>query len=361
MEGGDVRRFRAALLRWYRKNRRAMPWRAEPGTRGDPYAVLVSEAMLQQTQVATVVDYFKRFMAALPTVAALAAADEQRVLHLWQGLGYYRRARHLHRAARVIVENHGGELPRTAAALLELPGVGRYTAGAVASIAFGEESPVVDGNVIRVLSRLHRIKKNVEDRRIKERLWELAEQLVRGSDPGDFNQAMMELGATVCLPRGPRCLLCPVSKFCKAYAVGDPEAYPVTAKKAAPRSVVHRAMVIRRTDGRLLLRKRGDGGLWAGMWELPTLEDETVEAAAWVFAEFGLRIGEPRKRGEFQHVTTHRRIRLEVWEAAVIGGRLRRGAGQWREAGDAADLPLSAAQKKAMAIAVSLPKGAGKY
>ena len=258
----SVSNLRSDLLLWYDASRRDLPWRGEGRT---PYRVLVSEAMLQQTQVAAVVPYFGRFVARLPTLADLAAADEQTVLRLWQGLGYYARARNLHKAARAIVQDHGGEVPRTVEALLRLPGVGRYTAGAVASIAYDVPAPILDGNVIRVLCRLDRIEADPRTPAVQKQLWARAAELVpdeRGGRPGDFNSALMELGATVCIPRTPQCLICPIAAFCQARAAGVQDRIP-PAKKAIVTPLVERD-VFRLTngDGALLIEQRpatGDG------------------------------------------------------------------------------------------------------
>ena len=217
---GTKATFSKRLLRWYDAHRRDLPWRIKNGSREtlDPYRVLVSEAMLQQTQVATVIPYFDRFIGRFPTFRALADADEQDVLRLWQGLGYYSRARNLHAAAKRIVREFGGEMPRTAEALRQLPGVGRYTAGAVASIAFDCPAPIVDGNVARVLCRIDRIESDPRtDKPTLEEIWRRAEQILPAARCGDFNSALMELGATVCTPRNPKCLICPMKKGCRTY------------------------------------------------------------------------------------------------------------------------------------------------
>ena len=372
------KQFRHALLEWYRAHHRALPWRVAPAAAGeparfpDPYHVLVSEAMLQQTRVATVVDYFERFIREFETVEALAAADEQRVLRLWQGLGYYRRARHLHAAAREIVAEHGGRVPDRVEVLRKLPGVGPYTAGAVASIAYGRRAAAVDGNVARVLARLFTIDGPVNEPPVRRRLWELAEGLLpggadagNGGTPGDFNQAVMELGARICTPRAPRCSVCPVGGWCEASARGDAERWPVNGVKAAPRPVTHRIVSVRRGERRLFVC-RPDDGLWAGLWEQPTLEGDVGRAddpsqrpssggrasarglRPWVRRRLGLEIGRCAYRGTFEHMTTHRRVRFEVWEAAVEAGRLRKGAGEWRRIDRVDDLPLSNPQRRAL-------------
>ena len=239
-----IKRLQTRLLAWYDANKRDLPWRypsltTPSGQSPDsnlpgPYYTLVSEAMLQQTQVATVIPYFHRFLEAFPTLNSLANADEQAVLTLWQGLGYYRRARNLHACAQVIMATHQGMIPCDLNELLKLPGVGRYTAGAIASIAFNHPAPLVDGNVIRVLSRWFSIKDHVDETPVKKQLWSFAESLVPASRPGDFNQAMMELGALVCSPRSPKCEACPIKTLCLACKENKADSYPRHNKKETP-------------------------------------------------------------------------------------------------------------------------------
>ena len=235
----------------------------------DPYHVLVSEAMLQQTQVATVIPYFKRFIDRLPTLAALAAAKEEEVLRLWQGLGYYSRARNLRRAAIAVVNDHGGELPKDTAELLNLPGIGRYTAGAIASIAFGKRAPILDGNVARVLCRIDKITADPREKATIEVLWTRAAEMMpaagrNGASMGDFNSALMELGAKVCTPRNPKCLICPVREHCEACAAGVQEEIPVR-KKSKPTPLLKRWIFCIRRGDRWLIEQRPAKGRWAGM------------------------------------------------------------------------------------------------
>ena len=326
--------FRRALLKWYRANHRKLPWRAAPGGRGDPYHVFVSEAMLQQTQVATVIEYFNRFVQRWPTVRDLAAADEQQVLAAWQGLGYYRRARNLHRAAKIIVDDHGGQIPDTVESLQKLPGVGRYTAGAIASIAFRRPAPILDGNVKRVLARLLAITQPVDERSVEQRLWALAQDAVRRArHPGDVNQALMELGAMVCTPKSPACLTCSVRKFCMAAERGLVDDLPVIAKRTKQVEVTHHVIAIER-NGKYRFEQRPDHGLWAGMWQLTTHED-------------GLPRQTGREIGRFVHITTHRRITFVVYHRKA---RSARGNGVWRSLDNVDDLPLSNAQQRAIEL-----------
>jgi A/G-specific adenine glycosylase len=317
-----VRRLRAPLLRWFARHKRDLPWRR---TR-DPYAIWVSEVMLQQTQVATVLPYYRRFLERFPDVAHVADATEEEVLGYWSGLGYYRRARSLHAGARQVMERHGGLVPHDPLALRALPGVGRYTAGAIASIAFGRAEPVLDGNVRRVLTRALALDgATVGFARETRRLWDAAAHLARGRRPGDVNQALMELGALVCTPAGPRCRRCPVRTLCRACAEGDPEAYPANP----PRPKTHTARVavawVRRGE-RVLLERPDDGNPLRGTWDLPAIELATdadaVAALDDKLARHGLSVavGEPVAR--VRHGIMNRRLTLDVFRCRVRGGRV---------------------------------------
>jgi A/G-specific adenine glycosylase len=350
MNPPDGPTLRRKLLAWYRRARRDMPWRSDPP---NPYHVLVSEAMLQQTQVATVIDYFNRFVDRLPTIAALADADEQLVLRLWQGLGYYRRARHLHSAARRIVTQHAGRIPTTAAELLQLPGVGRYTAAAVASIAFKQPVAVLDGNVARVLARWFAIDRSIDDAPVKAELWSLAESLVPQhprASPGDYNQAVMELGALVCTPRQPQCLACPVASLCRAHALGRADDLPVRHTRRKPVAVTHHVIALRR-GRKLLFEQRPPDGLWSNMWQLPTAEAvPEVDLPAWLAARVGLTPPKLQRIATFTHQTTHRTIDFVLWSAPAPGGRGRPTVGTWRTPSDIDDLPLPNPQHKALSL-----------
>ncbi|MEM9252905.1 MAG: A/G-specific adenine glycosylase [Planctomycetota bacterium] len=344
--------WRSALLAWYDAGHRLLPWRPAPGEgaeRVDPYLVLVSEAMLQQTQVATVVGYFGRFVERFPTVEALAEADEQAVLTAWQGLGYYRRARNLHAAARTIVAEHGGRVPDDADDLLDLPGVGRYTAGAVASIAYDRRAPIVDGNVARVFARLTHLTEPIDQRDAQRALWELAGDYANGRRPGDANQALMELGATVCTPKTPHCLTCPLRKSCRGVRETNPETLPVKSPKRRPTEVTHRVLAIRDADERYLFTRRPDTGLWSGMWQLPTREDGPPDVA-WAKSSLGVAITRPRSLKalpEFTHATTHRRITFAVDVASRKGKAVAEQT--WRALDELDDLPLPNPQRKIVA------------
>lgn len=316
---GDLRRFHHRLLTWYRANRRDLPWRPPAGSVApvDPYLVLVSEAMLQQTQVATVIPYFHRFIQQLPTPHALATADEQTVLRLWQGLGYYSRARNLQRAARMIVERFAGRVPSTVDHLLQLPGVGRYTAGAIASIAHDTRAPIVDGNVIRVLCRLDRIETDPRtDRTALAELWNRAEAILPPHSCGDFNSALMELGATVCLPRSPACLTCPVAGHCAARDAGVQERIP--PPRAARATPLRRRFTFLVRDGdRYLIEQRPPTGRWAGMWQFTTAPahgrpPRTLPAAR-ATALVGVSVSPASHLARIEHTLTHRRYTFDVY------------------------------------------------
>lgn len=307
MKRADLQR---ALLDWYRRSRRDLPWRRTD----DPYAIWLSETMLQQTRVETVLPYYRRFLETLPTVRALAEAPESRVLSLWSGLGYYRRARMLHAAARRIVREHGGELPRDVEGLRGLEGVGEYTAGAVASIAYGVRAALVDGNVVRVLSRLFAVEDDASTSAGKARIWDIARDLVASApgDPGDWNQALMELGATVCVPRSPACDGCPVRSFCAARARDRVDELPRTSAKRPAREVRRVALVLVSVDpGRILLARRRPGVLFGGLWEPPSV-DGAADAAGRLAEQLGVEASALEPKGEVRHVLTHRLMHVTV-------------------------------------------------
>ena len=299
-----------SLLRWYARERRDLPWRR---TR-DAYAIWVSETMLQQTRSKTVVPYYDRFMRELPTVHALAEAPEERVLALWSGLGYYRRARMLRAAARRVVASHGGRLPEDVSLLRQLEGVGDYTAGAIASIAFGRRAALVDGNVARVLSRLYAIGDDLRSARGSERLWELARRLIAvvHGDPGDWNQALMELGATVCTPSVPVCPDCPVKAHCRALATGAVADFPKRVTRAT-QATVRRVAIVLASSRRVLLARRRKEVLFGGLWEPPSATGGLAKLAD----RLGIDATSLRRSGEVVHVLTHRRMHVEVARGAL--------------------------------------------
>jgi A/G-specific adenine glycosylase len=317
-------RLRAELLAWYRAHRRDLPWRR---TR-DPWAIWVSETMLQQTRVETVIPYWERFLVRFPDPGTLASADLDEVLGLWSGLGYYSRARNLKRAAEEVVTRFAGRVPADPEALQTLPGVGRYTAGAVASIAHDRPAPIVDGNVARVLARLLGIRDEIEGPAARARLWAEAEALAAGEAPGELNQALMELGALVCAPRAPRCDACPVSDACDARAAGDAETLPRRAPKRAPKRVHAVAALVERR-GRALAVRRPARGLLGGLWELPGGEVGSPRAAgadalaALLRARTGLAVADVAPAGRLEYAFTHRTLRLRLFRCAAGPGRVR--------------------------------------
>lgn len=300
------------LARWFVRAARDLPWRR---TR-DPYRIWVSEIMLQQTQVATVIPYYRRWLRRFPTVHALARATPAAVLKQWEGLGYYSRARNLHTAAREVVRRHDGQLPHEREALLQLAGIGRYTAGAILSIAFNQPEPLVDGNVARVLARLFGIRENVKSVRGQARLWKLAAVLVPAKQPGKFNEALMELGATVCTPQQPRCGECPVRKRCIAFRRNIVHRLPNLDVRPKSRLVRQRALLIWR-DGRVLIRRRPPNGLLGGFWEFPD----------------GAVVGVCRTRGtrlaSIRHGVMNDRLIVDACDCKWRSGEPN-GAGRWR-------------------------------
>ncbi len=339
---------RRRLLAWYRQERRSLPWRET----SDPYHVLVSEIMLQQTRVSAVIPYYKRFLSRFPTVNELAGASVEEVLGLWSGLGYYGRARRLHEAAKVIVRRHAGAFPRQPDAVRELPGVGRYTAGAVLSIAFQQAEAVVDGNVARVLSRLRGIEGDVRTGPVSRRLWTEAERLLDPQSPGDFNQALMELGATVCLPVRPECSRCPVAEDCVARISGRQAELPSPRARKAVKKVLAAAVVVRRGE-RYLLVQRPTGGLLGGLWEFPGVEPDAapVVLARALCRTHHLDIEVGKRLGHVTHAILERRIRLGVYLGHLRRAPTRtagRSGWRWSDLGEDATrrLPLAASARK---------------
>lgn len=329
----------STLLEWYDRHARELPWRVGPGSgrvRQDPYLVWLSEIMLQQTTVEAVKPYFVRFTNRWPDIAALAAADDDDIMKEWAGLGYYSRARNLLRCAREIVSVHEGKFPADVAELRKLPGIGDYTAAAIAAIAFDIAAPVMDGNVERVVARLFAIGEPLPGakRAIRERLSEITPP----ERPGDFAQAMMDLGATTCTPKRPSCFLCPFKGNCVALASGDPERLPVKAPKAEKPMRRGAAFVAERADGAVLLRKRPPQGLLGGMSEVPMSDwsarrdGETGKAAAPFAAEW-------RKAGRVRHVFTHFALELDVFHAGVTQATLEGGWWSPRRELDSEALP----------------------
>jgi len=322
LTGQQIRDFRQTLLEWYRNHRRLLPWR-EGVT---PYRVWISEIMLQQTRVETVIPYFERFMEEFPDVRTLARADLQQVLKVWEGLGYYSRARNLHRAAQLIVEHYGGEFPTDYQQILALPGIGRYTAGAICSIAFGQPYPVVDGNVIRVLARYLDITV-IPEKKGKTLFWALAEILLDHNRPGEYNQALMELGATICTPREPNCAGCMLRSDCKAWQNGTQLQRPLRKRKPpVPHFTIAVGIVWRR--GQVLIARRPENGLLGGLWEFPggkLEEGETLEQCVQreILEELGIAVSVKGKITVVRHAYSHFRITLHAFECQYLSGNPR--------------------------------------
>ncbi len=305
--------FARRILAWYALNARSLPWRAI----SDPYRTWVSEIMLQQTRVEAVLPYYQRWMDRFPTLADLAAASQQDVLRAWEGLGYYSRARNLHQAARLVMQQYGGHLPRDRAALQSLPGIGRYTAGAIASIAFGQDEPALDGNIRRVLARVFDVTVPARSPQGERILWALAAEHLPAGQAGDYNQALMDLGSSICTPRSPACLVCPLNQLCRAYALGLQEQRPVQQPKPVSPHYLVGAAVIRRA-GQILLAQRPAEGLLGGMWEFPGGKVEPGETLPQalrreIVEELGaeIEVGEPF--GVYEHAYTHFSVTLHAF------------------------------------------------
>ena len=354
--------FRRRLLGWFHRRKRDLPWRR---TR-DPYRIWLAEIMLQQTRVATVVPYYRRFLRRFPTLGALAGARSEQVLRLWAGLGYYSRARHLHRAAKEIVARHGGRFPREFEAALRLPGIGRYTAAAVLSIAYGLPEAVLDGNVARVLARLRGLRGDLRAPRRWKQLQSTAQGLLVPAAAGDWNQAMMELGATVCTPRSPRCGACPVSRWCRAYELGIAEQLPSARRKRAPVKLSLAAAVLLDRQGRTLVLKAGkrdstkeDAALFSRMWQFPAVRVSNhaeQELRRHLRASLGLEGTELVELRAARHSVTYREITLAPFLLRVE--RLPRLPGARMPLLAALDrLPVSSATRKIAAAALQeLPR-----
>ena len=342
------RSLRRRLLTWFQDHARDLPWRR---TR-DLYHIWVSETMLQQTQVATVVPYFQRFVERFPNITSLAAADEEDVLRLWEGLGYYRRARNLHRAAQQVVQQHHAQFPADFDTLLSLPGIGRYTAGAILSIALDQRLPILEANTTRVLSRLLAFHGDPSQRVGQHLLWAFSESLLPRKRVGEFNQSLMELGSEICIPRKPNCERCPVRMLCAAHRQGEQLSIPISRRRTQTEHVVEAAVVIRR-GSRVLLRRHEDRERWAGLWDFPRfpfdpdatnnghqqLVDKSRELT-------GFEIEPVRQLTTIQHGVTRFQITLQCHLAQCVSGRKRGPHLSWRMPHELEYLPLSVTARK---------------
>lgn len=320
----NPQQFSSAVLDWFdRHGRHDLPW--QQGI--NPYRVWVSEIMLQQTQVSTVLNYFDRFMQALPTVTDLAAAPEDEVLHLWTGLGYYTRARNLQKAAKIVVEQHGGEFPRSVAELIELPGIGRSTAGAIASISMGLRAPILDGNVKRVLARFIAQPGYPGEPKVANALWAAAERFTPLTRVNDYTQAMMDLGATLCTRSKPSCLICPLQQGCEAHLLGLETRYP----EPKPRKTLPQRRtlmpLLANEQGEILLYRRPSMGLWGGLWSLPELDSlGQLEDLAY---QHGLRLAGRQPLDGLTHTFSHFQLAIEPWLVHVDGAEPRMAEADW--------------------------------
>ncbi len=322
----DDKSFARKVESWFAKHRRDLPWRVEVKGARSPYFALVSEVMLQQTQASRVAERFERFVDRFPGFESLARASEDEVLAEWTGLGYYRRARSLHAAAKSVVESHKGDAPRDVDALRALPGVGRYTAGAIASVCFGVRAPIVDANVARVMLRVHGKKLAITHPKAQKFAWERAESLVDAArSPGNFNEGLMELGALVCTPRNPKCEVCPLKSRCIAFERGVQDSIPARAVKQAKPTVHHTAVIVRTSGGMFLVEQRAAKGLWAKLWQAPTLESPKQPSPAQVrsfvadrlgIAQRSVRARDLAERESFTRVTSSRIVEFAVFEYA---------------------------------------------
>ncbi|MBN1812873.1 MAG: A/G-specific adenine glycosylase [Anaerolineae bacterium] len=342
--------FAQRLLTWFATEARDLPWRRNRS----PYHVWLAEVMLQQTQVDTVVPYYEHFLARFPTVKALAEVPLEEALRLWEGLGYYARARNLHAAARQIVAQHGGHIPSTFEALLALPGVGHYTAGAVASIAFGQDVPAVDGNVRRVLARVFAIREDVSRSAVQQELEALAAKLLPSGQAGAFNEALMELGATVCTPRAPKCERCPLRELCQAYAAGEQETLPGKRPRKRPPHYNVAAAVTADDRGCVLVAQRNASDFLGGLWEFPGGKCEDGETLPECLAremreELGVEVDVGERLTVVKHAYTHFRITLHVFRCRVMSGEpccLDCAAFRWAPLAELDALPMSVTDRK---------------
>ena len=335
--------FVNALLKWYAAGHRQMPWRGHP----DPYAIWISEAMLQQTRVETVIPYFNRWMALFPSVKTLADASEQQVLSAWEGLGYYSRARNLHKAARKICRSFGGELPRSVTELVRLPGIGPYTAAAIASIAFGQDEAVLDGNVKRVLARAFNLDFPANSPAGEKTFWQVARDLVPQGKASDYNQAVMDLGAVICTPHSPACPQCPIASDCEAKRLALQNERPVMLAKAPVPHYIVTAAILRQGE-RVLIARRPSQGLLGGMWEFPGGKVEVGESLPQalqreIHEELGIEIEVGDEFGVYRHAYTHFRVTLHAFACSQHGGEpkpLHASELRWVSIAQLADFPM---------------------
>ncbi|WP_188456835.1 A/G-specific adenine glycosylase [Virgibacillus oceani] len=321
LQNVNIYQFQQDLLNWYDTNKRDLPWREDQ----DPYKIWVSEIMLQQTKVDTVIPYFHRFITKFPTLHDLAEADQQDVLKVWEGLGYYSRARNLQNAVKEVVAAYGGEVPHTPKDLGSLKGVGPYTKGAILSIAYNQPEPAVDGNVMRVLARVLKIEDDIAKPSAKKQFENYVRELISQDDPSSFNQGIMELGALICTPKTPMCMFCPVQQHCKAFAEGIEEELPIKSKAKKQKKVPYAALLIKNEKNQYVIEKRSDNGLLASLWQFPMVPIDEIgfdHLENWVHSEYGVKITLGSKAGNLKHVFSHLIWQLEIYQAKTIQNQL---------------------------------------
>lgn len=345
LEGFQIDEFQEDLINWFQKEQRDLPWRLDQ----DPYKVWVSEIMLQQTKVDTVIPYFHNFVEKFPTPEALATAEEQEVLKAWEGLGYYSRARNLQTAVREVVDQYDGKVPDNEKELSALKGVGPYTKGAILSIAYGIPSPAVDGNVMRVLSRILMIEDDIAKPATRKIFEALIEQIISQKDPSSFNQGLMELGAIVCKPKSPSCLLCPVREHCRAFQEGKEQLLPIKSSKKKQKRIPYYALVIKDQKGRYLVQKRPDKGLLANLWQFPMVPADEVnrnQLPQWFYHEYGLDVAFGTSVEKIQHTFSHVIWDLEVITGHATNGMLEDEPSRFVEKEDLEELPFPVSHQK---------------
>ncbi|MBK3495810.1 A/G-specific adenine glycosylase [Viridibacillus sp. YIM B01967] len=339
------KQFQQALVEWYKREKRDLPWRRTC----DPYKIWVSEVMLQQTRVDTVIPYYERFLSEFPTLQHLADAEEEKLLKQWEGLGYYSRARNLQAGVREVVENYNSLVPDNRSEISKLKGVGPYTAGAVLSIAYNKAEHAVDGNVMRVLSRVLLIEEDIALPKTKKTFENAVMELIDPMHPSEFNQGLMELGATICTPTSPKCLLCPVREFCTAFNEGQPENLPIKTKKVKMKHIPYDVFVIKNTIGQFLVEKRPAKGLLANMWQFPMVEqvgnaDTTNETK--LAEQYNLNLLSREKLTSFKHIFSHLTWHIESYSIGCEEQAKLPGNCQWFTAEEMANLPMPVPMQK---------------
>ena len=336
-------KIQSKLLHWFKKNKRDLPWRRTK----DPYAIWVSEIMLQQTQVNTVIPYYQKFLKSFPTLRHLAKADLSKVLKVWEGLGYYSRARNLHRASQIVLTRFRGKIPETLKDLLTLPGIGRSTAGSILSFAFHKDAPILDGNAKRVLSRLFAVSGSPGKRKTEQLLWKISESLIPKGFSNPFNQALMDLGSMICTPKDPQCPKCPLRDLCKGKASGEPERFPTkTIRKKIPHIKAISAVILK--DGKVLLKQRPPEGLLGGLWEFPNWRIEKEEGLRlmlrnFIKKEMGLNVKVNESIGTFKQTFSHFKLTLQVFHCQPLNEKAR---GKWVPIRNLRLFPMSRIHRK---------------